>query len=376
MSTTRHDVIVVGLGAMGSAAAYHLARRGARVLGLDRFAPPHQRGSSHGQTRIIRRAYFEDPVYVPLVDRAYALWDALADEVGEALLLRTGGLMIGRPDGVLVGGALQSARQHGLAHEVLDADALRSRHPALQPDADMVGVFEPDAGVLFPEACIAAHLALARRRGAELRIDTEVSDWSSDADGVRVRTAVGEHHADQLLIAAGAWLPRLVPALADRFRVERQLLFWFDALGDAAPFAPARCPIHLWEWAPQRFFYGFPELGEGIKLAVHHEGETADPDAPRRAADTTEIAAIRALAERFVPAAAGRLRASASCLYTNSVDGHFRIDRLPDAPRVLVASPCSGHGFKFASAIGEGLASWLLSGQAPDAFASFAFHAG
>lgn len=348
---------------MGSAAACHLARRGVRVLGLDRFRPPHSLGSSHGRSRIIRSAYFEHPAYVPLVLRAYELWDELAARSGRDLLRRTGGLMIGRPDGTLVSGALRSAHTHRLPHQLLDAVELRQRFPILQPESDMVGVWEPAAGVLLPEDCIDAHLHQARQHGAELHFDEPMTHWTSAGSSVRVVTSRGEYRAAQLLFTVGSWIGSLVPALAPQLSVERQVLYWFEPRDQAAGFAPERCPIHLWEWAPQRYFYGFPELGEGVKLAVHHEGQRCDPDRLQRRVDHSEIATMRALLERFMPAANGALRATQVCTYSNTIDEHFWIDRLPEQPQVLVASPCSGHGFKFASVIGEVLADLLIDGS-------------
>ena len=360
---TTFDVIVVGLGAMGSAAAYHLTRQGRRVLGLDRFSPPHALGSSHGQTRIIREAYFEDPRYVPLVQRAYELWTALEREAERRLLLETGGLMIGRPDSTVVRGARRSAETHGLRHELLAAAEVRRRFPALRPDDDMVAVWEPRAGILIPEACVAAHLAMARRHGATLRVDEPVLRWEPDGGGVRVASAQGVYAAGQLVLSAGSWLTSLLPDLALPLTVERQPLYWFEACRNAAHFAPERLPIHLWEHAPQRYLYGFPDLGDGVKVARHHEGRLTDPDAVDREVHAEEVEAMRGLVRRYVPDADGPLRSTAVCLYTNTPDDHFLIDRHPAHEQVVVASPCSGHGFKFASAIGEALAELLSEGR-------------
>ena len=360
---TTFDVIVVGLGAMGSAAAYHLARQGRRVLGLDRFSPPHALGSSHGQTRIIREAYFEDPRYVPLVQRAYELWTALEREAERRLLLETGGLMIGRPDSTVVRGARRSAETHGLRHELLAAAEVRRRFPALRPDDDMVAVWEPRAGILIPEACVAAHLAMARRHGATLRVDEPVLRWEPDGGGVRVVSAQGVYAAGQLVLSAGSWLTSLLPDLALPLTVERQPLYWFEACRNAASFTPERLPIHLWEHAPQRYLYGFPDLGDGVKVARHHEGRLTDPDAVDREVHAEEVEAMRGLVRRYVPDADGPLRSAAVCLYTNTPDDHFLIDRHPAHAQVLIASPCSGHGFKFASAIGEALAELVSDGR-------------
>ena len=359
-----HDVIIIGLGAMGSAAAGQLARRGVRVLGIDQYTPPHALGSSHGESRIIREAYFEHPLYVPLVQRAYTLWQALEAETGSALLRITGGLMIGHPESVLVRGARASAEQHALEHQILSAAQVQARFPALQPDSDMVAVWEPRAGVLSPERCIAAQLQVARAHGAELHTGLRVLGWSETAGEVRVQTAQGEFAARQLLISAGSWIGQLVPALEDRFRVERQMLGWFTPQRDAEHFAPEACPIHLWEAADGGHFYGFPDLGSGVKVAAHHNGAATSPDTVDREPSAADEAALRGWMSRHLPAANGALRDSAICLYTNTSDGHFWIDRLAGHPRVLIASPCSGHGFKFASVIGEILAD-LLGGHAP-----------
>jgi sarcosine oxidase len=348
-----HDVAVVGLGAMGSAAALELARRGLDVIGFDRHTPPHTFGSSHGDSRIIREAYFEDPVYVPMVQRAFERWRELERATGRALLQHTGGLMIGRRDGVLVQGALRSARTHRLQHEVLAAGELRARVPVLNPEPDMIGVWEPRAGVLAPEACVQAQLDEARRAGATLRFDEPIERWRADDAGVVVFTAHHAHRARQLVISAGAWVASLLPGLRVPFRVERQVLHWFEPLRDAAAFAPARCPIHLWQFDGARFFYGFPDRGAGVKLAFHHGGEATTADTVRRDVAQAEVDEVRRAVRRFVPAADGRLLASTVCLYTNTPDEHFWLDRHRAHANVIVASPCSGHGFKFAPVIGE-----------------------
>jgi sarcosine oxidase len=335
-----------------------------RVLGIDRYAPPHDRGSSHGDSRIIREAYFEDPVYVPLVRRAYELWRDLERASGTHLLQETGGLMIGAPDSVLVEGALTSARLHGLPHEVLDADAIRARFPAFTPERGMVGVFETRAGVLRPEACIAAHLAQARALGATLRLNEPVRGWEADGDGVRVHTEHGEARARQLVLCAGAWVNDLLPGSALPVSVERQVLHWFRPVRDRADFAPARCPIHLWQFDGDRFFYGFPDLGAGVKAAFHHGGVATAADTVERAVADDEVESVRAAMRRFLPAADGPLVRSVTCLYTNTPDEHFWIDRHPAHPQALVVSACSGHGFKFAPAIGEIVAD-LLAGSRP-----------
>ena len=360
-----YDVIVVGLGAMGSAATYHLAKRGVRVLGCDRLVPPHDLGSTHGETRIIREAYHEHPLYVPLVRRAFDLWAELERDWGEPVYRRTSGLMIGPPDGPLVTGSRASATRHDVPHELLDREAIMRRFPALTPEPGMVGLLEHRAGVLFPERAVEAHLELARRAGAELRLGEAVLSWSAEGNGVAVRWGAEQATARWLIIAAGAWLPWLVPALAERFWVERQLFHWFAPSAGPGWFEPARCPIALWEPNPGGIFATFPDFGRGVKVGIHHEGPRVDPDSVSRKTTPEEEARVRGLLHRFAPSAAGSLRQSAVCLYTNSPDHHFVIDHAPGLSQVVIASACSGHGFKFSSAIGEILAD-LVTGRTPE----------
>ncbi|HEY6354400.1 MAG TPA: N-methyl-L-tryptophan oxidase [Burkholderiaceae bacterium] len=351
-----HDVAIVGLGAMGGAAALELSWRGVDVIGFDRFTPPHTFGSSHGDTRIIREAYFEHPIYVPMVQRAFERWRELERQSSTALLQQTGGVMIGVRGRALVEGALRSARAHGLQHAVLSASDIRERFPVLHPTPDMMGVWEPRAGVLSPEACVTAQLGQARRRGATLRFEEPVSRWQAAGHHVDVFTASGRYRARQLIISAGAWVNALLPGMRLPFRIERQVMHWFEPVGDAAAFMPQRCPIHLWQFDGERLFYGFPDTGAGVKLAFHHGGEITTADDVRRDVTVDEVAAVRAALRRFVPTADGRILASTVCLYTNTPDEHFWIDRHPEHGNVLVASPCSGHGFKFAPVVGEILA--------------------
>ena len=362
--TQRVDVVVAGLGAMGSALLYHLARRGARAVGVDRFSPPHALGSTHGLSRIIREAYFEHPLYVPLVQRAYALWAELEDSAGRTLFRRTGGLMIGPPDGVLVAGARRSARVHALAHEELTAGEVHQRFAAFAVPDSMAALLEPRAGVLDPEACIDAHLTLARAARAEVWTHQAMLRWHAEHGVVHVATAAGEYEAPRLALCTGAWTPSLAGDLPMTLTVERQVMHWFTPERDAELFTPDRCPIAMIEYAPDRFFYVLPDSGAGVKAAIHHEGVVTGPDAVRRDVDAEEVRRVRELLERFLPHAAGVHRRSATCLYTNTPDQHFLVDFHPQHAEVLVVSACSGHGFKFASAIGE-VAADLLTGRRP-----------
>jgi sarcosine oxidase len=354
------DVIVAGLGAHGSSAAYRLAARGASVLGFDRFARGHTLGSSGGLSRIIRLSYYEHPDYVPLLRRAWTLWRDLERSSGETLLTRTGGLYAGEPDGELVSGALARARTHHLEHEVLDAPALRERYPLFVWPDTWQGVFERQAGWLAPERAIETHLRLAERSGAVLRFEEPVVRWTSTDEGVRVTTARGTFEAKQLVIAAGAWISQLAPALAPELSVERNVLFWFEPTAERDSFA--RLPVYIFD-DTDRIFYGFPYVeGQGVKVAGLHFGDKADPDTVDRTASARDEERVRAWLARRMPLANGERRDAKVCMYTNTPDAHFIVDRLADHPNVVVASACSGHGFKFSSVIGEILAELVLDG--------------
>jgi len=356
---------------MGSAALWQLAERGLKVAGIDRYSPPHPNGSTHGHTRIIREAYFEHPLYVPLVQRAYALWDALERASGVELFRRTGGLMLGPETGSLVVGALRSAREHGLAHELVDAAEVRRRYPALTPPAETVGVIEPRAGVLFPERGVETMLRLAQAHGADVRTGVRVERWAASPGEVVVSTAGGEVRAKRAIIAAGPWMPRLVPELAAGLAPVRQLGHWFEPRAHAECFRWDRLPVMLWEHAPERFFYALPDVGQGLKASIHHEGRALDPDAPREPVSPEETAVVRALIARLMPDGDGPVRETSTCFYTNTPDGHFIIDRHPAHENVVIASPCSGHGFKFAPVIGEILARLSIDGRSDFDLAPF-----
>ncbi|HXG72928.1 MAG TPA: N-methyl-L-tryptophan oxidase [Gemmatimonadaceae bacterium] len=364
-SSRPYDVIVVGLGAMGSATLYHLADRGLRVLGLDRNAAGHTLGSSHGDSRIIREMYFEHPLYVPLVQRAHELWRALEERAGTPLMTTTGGLMIGPRDGAVVRGTLRSATEHGLACEVLDASDTRARFPAFSLAGDLVAVLDPRAGYLDPEACVRAHLESAREAGAVTRFNEPVLEWKPDGQGVSVTTEAARYHAARLVVAAGAWTAGLLVELKLPLTVERQAVFWLRPQGEAALYDAAHFPIYAYEYEPGHICYGFPRLRRGVKASVMHRGETTrDPASIRRKVDENEVLPLRAALEPILP---GLSRApvceSATCVFTNTLDHDFIIDFHPLHPQVLISSPCSGHGFKFASAIGELQADLLTKGE-------------
>ena len=359
---TQFDVVVCGLGATGSAALYQLARRGVRVLGLERFRPGHDRGSSHGETRIIRLGYFEHPSYVPLVRNAYAAWREIERATGRQLLHVTGIVEIGPPGGVLVAGTLASSRQHGLRHEILAAPELMQRFPAFRVPPDYVGVVQPDGGFLEAEPSIDAMVGLATAKGAEIRSGETIAAIEPVAGGVRISTDRGVVEAGAAIVALGPWVKDLLPDLPAPIRVTRQVLAWFEPV-DPALLAGGGLPVFLLE-SRHGIHYGFPPLrSHSIKVAKHHHrDQSVDPDAYDRTVAREDEMLIRAAIAEHLPAANGRLIKSQTCLYTMTPDGDFLIDRLPGSAPIVVASPCSGHGFKFAPAIGDILADLATTG--------------
>lgn len=372
----RFDTIVVGLGAMGSAALFHLASRGSRVLGIDRFSPPHALGSSHGDTRITRLAIGEGAQYTPLALRSHQLWRQLEEASGESLLTSNGGLIISsQATQAFMHGAdffastLAVAAEYEIEHEVLHAAELRRRFPQFIVTDDAVGYFEPAAGFLRPEACIRAHLAMAARSDAIIARDERVLDFEATATTVTVTTARDTYAADTLIVAAGPWLPELIgPTLARPFRILRQVLFWFDIDGPVTPFLPENFPVFI-RVAPgiDQSIYGFPALDGphgGIKVGVEQYATTTTPDRIERTVSEEEIATMH---DRFVAphlrSLTGTCVRATTCLYTVTPDFGFVIDRHPDSERVIIASPCSGHGFKHSAAIGEALAELAIDGS-------------
>lgn len=349
---TQLDVIVVGLGGMGSAAAAHAASRGQRVLGIEQFQPAHDQGSSHGRSRVIRLAYFEHPAYVPLLRRSYELWRRLESATGRELLQITGGLMIGSPDSDVVSGSLRSAREHQLDHELLDAAEIHRRFPALTPRRETVALYESEAGALSPEEAIRAHLDVAVDHGAHVHFDERVGDWQVLPSGIiEVRTSRARYEAEKLILAPGAWAAEMFKIAWLPLEVEPQQLHWFLPDGGASAFERERFPIYIWDLGDGTQFYGFPADDEGrVKVAFFR----------------SKVKGERAIREALLPClpalANGELVETVSCNYTLTPDQHFVIGLHPEWPNVTIASPCSGHGYKFASVIGEILADLAIDG--------------
>jgi len=368
------DVIVVGTGGVGSAALYHLARRGVKAVGIDRFAAAHDRGSSHGRTRIIRMAYYEHPDYVPLLRRAYKLWDELQGRSGRALFHRTGLLEIGRPHGEVIPGILQSARRYDLAIDRLSDDDIRRQFPQFHCPDGYAGVLERDAGYLTVEDCVRTHLDEAQRLGAEHHAGVVVHGWQVDGSGVAVETDRGTYRAGAAVITAGAWAAGLLTGLGVPLRVLRKPLYWYSG-DDGRYAATSGCPTFFYE-LEDGVFYGFPRIDSlGVKVAEHSGGQlVGDPLAVPRESDPADEARTGEFVRRYLPGVSPRITSHAVCMYTMTPDEHFLVDRHPAHAQVALAAGLSGHGFKFTGVLGELLAELVLDGatSAPAGFLSLA----
>ncbi len=363
MSDAAYDVIVVGLGGMGSAAAYHLASRGQRVLGLEKFTPAHDKGSSHGGSRIIRQSYFEDPAYVPLLLRSYALWEKLAKDSGREVYRITGGLFSGPPECLTVSGSRRAAEQWSLPHEVLDAAEVSSRFPNFTLQQGDIAIYEAMAGFARPEMTVQAHIDLAIREGATLNFGEQVREWSETTGGVRVTTDRGSYTAGQVVICPGAWAPQLLAEFDIPITIERQVLYWLDPVGGTAPFENQ--PIFIDENAAGMQIYGFPAIdgpSGGVKVAFFRKGIVCTPETIDRVVHPEEIVEMRKRVSELLPALDGPCVHSATCMYSNTPDEHFVIARHPDSANVNVACGFSGHGFKFVPVVGEILADLAMTG--------------
>jgi sarcosine oxidase len=357
-----HDAIVIGVGGMGSAAACHLARRGVRVLALEQFDIPHDLGSSHGISRIIRLAYWEHPDYVPLVRRAYELWRELEIAAAEQLLIVTGSVDAGDATSPNIVGVRHACRQFQLAHEELDAAALTSKFPGYRLPADLIAILQPDGGFLLPERCVVAHVEAAQRAGAEVHARERVLGWETVSSGVRVRTDRGEYSGSRLVLTAGPWSGSLARQTSPLLTPERQVMLW------SQPRVPAYFQVHnfpvFYIRVREGGFYGFPIYGvPGMKIGkYHHRGEAVDPDSMDRQAHLDDEEVLRDGLRRYFPDADGPTMGMKTCLFTNTRDEHFIIDLLEQDPRVAIAAGFSGHGFKFCSVVGEILADLALDG--------------
>ncbi len=347
-----YDVIIIGIGGMGAAVARSLAAAGMRVLGLEQFGPVHDRGSSYGRTRVIRKAYFEDPRYVPMLHRTYELWREVEAAAGETLLDLCGCLNIGPADHVCVQGAKRSAVEHGLAYEELDAAEIARRFPAFAPAANDIGIYESEGGLIYVDRAQHALIRVAEAAGATLQWHEPVRDWAVVGDGVEVVTANQTYRAGQLVICAGGWLGKLVPQLSASLKVERQPQLWF-APADMTNFRPGRLPSFV-HFVGERAYFGIPSKSDAfVKIGRHHGGAITTADEINRTVNDADEADVRDYIRAHMPSADGPLVDKHVCMYTNTPDDHFVIDRHPQHACVHVVGGFSGHGYKFAPWVGE-----------------------
>ncbi len=348
------DIIIIGLGAHGSSALYHLSKTSNKICGIDRFTPPHNKGSSHGQTRIIRQAYHESPMYVPLVKEAYNLWHELEKSSGEKLLLQTGGIILGDKNASVITGAKLSAKTHKVSYDYLNSEEIKKQFPAFNPAKETVAVVEKNAGILFPEKCIKANIDQAKNNGVALMFNEAVQSINQKNNVIEIVTDKDVYQTKKLIVTAGAWLNDLLPDLHLPLNIKRQVLFWFKNI-DAqkqTSLLPNKLPVYIWEYNKGRVFYGFPDLGDGIKIAPHHEGQPIQPSLLSQEVSEDEINNIKMLADKYLNANL-QFNYAEVCMYTNTPDKHFIIDFHSSNKNIIIASPCSGHGFKFSSVIGK-----------------------
>ena len=360
-----YDTIVLGLGGVGSSAAFALAKRGCRVLGIDQFSPPHPFGSSHGETRIIRKSYFEHPAYVPLLRRAYNLWTGLELRSGARLYFPTGLLEIGPADGVVIPGVLRSASEFNLPIERHTMPEAMARYPGLQGNESWTVIFEKDAGYLLVEECVKAHLDCATKLGATLLTQQKVIGWDADGKGVMVRTHSNEYRADRLIVAAGPWAGALLSRIGFPLQVLHKHVYWYETKHASYRQADG-FPCFFFE-TPTGHFYGFPERDAlGLKIARHSGGQKVQSEIDgAHAKNQEDQVAVESFLSDNLPQTSRHLTRWSGCYYTMTPDEHFIVDTLPDIPQVTVVAGLSGHGFKFTSVLGELAADLAMSEQIP-----------
>jgi sarcosine oxidase len=359
-----YDVAIAGLGGIGSAIAAHCAERGASVLGLEQFGPAHDQGASHGKSRMIRQAYFEDAAYVPLVLRSYELWRELEEKSAEQLLRITGVLSVGRGDSEIIMGTKRSAAEHGLRVEALSKQQLRQRYPSLTVLADEEALFEADGGVLDPERAVGAHLKVAQAAGADLRFQTSMQRWEATERGVTIHLDDETRlSARTLVLSLGPWFQKTMELLGVRLRVQRNVQAWFSP--KVGSYEAGKFPAFLLDRAGLPApLYGFPDFGDGVKAAFHGFGQLTAPDEVDREIDPArDVAPIARAMEEWMPGATATFREAKPCMYSLTPDGNFVIDRHPQYPNVILCGGFSGHGFKFAPVIGEIAADLSLDGD-------------
>lgn len=358
-----YDVIVIGVGGMGSATVYQLAQRGLKVLGIDQYSIPNKMGSSHGITRIIRLAYYQNPAYVPLVRRAYTLWQELQNQTGEQVLYVTGSIDAGYPQSKIVEGSRKSCGLHNLPYEIMTSSEVTARFPGYHLPSNTLAVLQPDGGFLLAESSISSLVSLAQVHGAHIHEHEQVISWMSSGDGVKVTTDRATYFAARLVITAGPWFSKLVQGFSQVVTPERQVIAWFQPYQPEL-FTPNRFPVFNL-MLDEGHYYGIPIFGSsGFKFGrSHHLSEKVAPDSMERECSPKDEQVIRKYAESFFPEGSGQTISLATCIYTNTTDENFIIDTCPDFPQVFLAAGFSGHGFKFCPVIGEILADLVESGR-------------
>ena len=353
MKKNIYDVIIIGLGAMGSAASYYLSKNGVKVLGLDTYEPPHKLGSSHGHTRVIREAYHEGTSYVPIVKRAYELWNELDHEIEDKLILEYGGMYLG-DDGKYLSDAKKSAKKYDIPIKEFSSKEIKEKYNILNPPNNFKGLLENRSGAVFPEKAISNFLSKSINNGSSHNYNEKVIGWGKQSKFYKVETDKNNYFAEKLIFSSGAWIKNLVPSLKLPVKIERQVLFWFDPIKDKDRFHYSNMPNTGWDLDNGMEFYTQPNIeNKGFKVAMHHNGKFISENDLNRESNADDLSIVKNFLEEYIPLANGKLIDSRVCVYTNTPDLDFIIDFYPNDENIIICSPCSGHGFKFTPAIGE-----------------------
>ena len=353
MKKNIYDVIIIGLGAMGSAASYYLSKNGVKVLGLDTYEPPHKLGSSHGHTRVIREAYHEGTSYVPIVKRAYELWNELDHEIEDKLILEYGGMYLG-DDGKYLSDAKKSAKKYDIPIKEFSSKEIKEKYNILNPPNNFKGLLENRSGAVFPEKAISNFLSKSINNGSSHNYNEKVIGWEKQSKFYKVETDKNNYFAEKLIFSSGAWIKNLVPSLKLPVKIERQVLFWFDPIKYKDKFHYSNMPNTGWDLDNGMEFYTQPNIeNKGFKVAMHHNGKFISEDDLNRESNANDLSIVKNFLEEYIPLANGKLIDSRVCVYTNTPDLDFIIDFYPNDENIIICSPCSGHGFKFTPAIGE-----------------------
>lgn len=352
------DVIIIGTGAMGSSASHYLSDNNLKVLAIDQFTPPHNNGSSHGETRIIRSSYYEHESYVPLIKESFKLWNDLQKKTDLPILEMTGGLMIGKENSELFEGSKTSAELHNLNHKIISNKDIKENFPQFITNNNELALLEKDAGILFPENCIKTFLD---NSNIDFAFNEKVIQINQNKSNIEIITDKNNYKTKKLIISAGAWINKLLPELNLPIKIERQVLFWFKTNNNK--FSKEKFPIFLYEYEKDKIFYGFPDIGNGFKVAFHQTNNFIDPDLIEKEVNNKEIDKIKNTLKEFMNLDSFDILKTDVCMYTKTQDTHFIIDYYPDNKNIIIASPCSGHGFKFASVIGKILSDMCIGNK-------------